>query len=390
MDILTLGLSGDAYQGVPIVSVTMDGAHIGDVGITASHLYGQTQPVAFTGDWGPGPHTVVVTFTNDLYGGTPLTDRNAYVHGVGYNGAYPLMSQAALMSTGDHCTMAIAAAPVVTTAAVAPVTVPAAPATRALNLWTPAKVTKPVFSIVDWKALLAGVTAQGTKGGLASKIPCPGGHLDWEYGNPESQFYCDPTETMLDGSKYNPFSVTPEGYANIHAEKGPTPNAGQSVRSGCLSTAGVGGTLFAGGYGFYASRMKWNLTAGFWPAFWFLSLDNNFNYSLELDAFENWQNMTKQIHCGIANSGNGGTFVPVDTTSGFHEYGVDYQADFVTFYVDGKQTFQQPTPANCLNKTIFAIWNIAVGRDGSWAGQPAYAGTSMDLTIDQFGAYATS
>ena len=255
------------------------------------------------------------------------------------------------------------------------------------QLWKPASAGAPTFHLgtSDWPAVLKNLTREGTSTGMASKVPVPNGHIDWEYGNPERQYYLDPTTEPGFG---NPFSLGSDGEVVITASSSKTPNAGQDYLSGWLSTAGYGGVMFAQGYGYFTTRLKWQLLAGMWPAFWFLSIDNNFQYGLEFD-FENWQSMVGSIHAGIANSGNGGLFFSETSPAAQHALGLDYRADKVTFYCDGVAVFSQPTPANCLNKKIFPIWNIAVGRDGSWAGQPpAVVGSSMRLHLYEFQAFA--
>ncbi len=79
-DAVTLRLSEDAYQGDAQFTLAIDGVQVGGV-LTAQALHstGQQQEVTLLGDLGYGPHTLTVTFLNDLYGGTPDTDRNLYV-----------------------------------------------------------------------------------------------------------------------------------------------------------------------------------------------------------------------------------------------------------------------------------------------------------------------
>ncbi len=266
-----------------------------------------------------------------------------------------------------------------------PVPVPAV----AGQLWKPASAGAPTFHLgtADWPAVLKNLTREGSSGGMATKIPVPSGHIDWEYGNaPERQYYVDPTTEPGYG---NPFSIGPDGEVIITANKAKTPNAGQDFLSGFLCTAGNGGVMFAQKYGYFTSRLKWQLVAGMWPAFWFLSTDNNFQYVFEPDVMENWQAMVGQPHCGIANSGNGGVFYMVPNPADQHVFGLDYRADTTTFYLDGVSVFSQATPANCLDKHIFPIWNIAVGRAGTWAGQPPpAANATMGLHIYEFAAFA--
>jgi len=86
-DKLVLTVSGDSFSGDPTFTVTVDGSPFGGTLTTsAAHASGQTQDVTVTGLFGPPPHTVVVTFTNDLYGYAPDKDRNLYVHAASLNG----------------------------------------------------------------------------------------------------------------------------------------------------------------------------------------------------------------------------------------------------------------------------------------------------------------
>lgn len=54
LDVLTVGLSADLYNGPAIVAVSIDGVSLGTVPVTVSHATGQVQPVPFVGAWGPG------------------------------------------------------------------------------------------------------------------------------------------------------------------------------------------------------------------------------------------------------------------------------------------------------------------------------------------------
>ena len=86
-DTLTLQVSEDAYMGDAQFSVTVDGKQAGGVmTATASHSAGASQTVTLTGNFGLGQHTIGVDFLNNLYAGTPQTDRNLYVGAVSYDG----------------------------------------------------------------------------------------------------------------------------------------------------------------------------------------------------------------------------------------------------------------------------------------------------------------
>ena len=86
-DRLVLWISQDHYLGDAQYTVTVDGVQVGGI-FTASalHVAGGHDTLTLRGDWGPGPHQVEVTLLNDLWHGTPETDRNLYVPRAEYNG----------------------------------------------------------------------------------------------------------------------------------------------------------------------------------------------------------------------------------------------------------------------------------------------------------------
>jgi hypothetical protein len=94
-DTLVVHASEDAWNGDAIMRITVDGHEIsGNVAVTTAHGSGGFEDLAFTGNFGDGPHTVGVSFVNDAYGGTPDTDRNLYVGGITFNGTdYPGQGQ---------------------------------------------------------------------------------------------------------------------------------------------------------------------------------------------------------------------------------------------------------------------------------------------------------
>jgi len=100
-DSLALSISEDAYQGDAQYTVTIDNQTIGGVFTAgASHGAGLTQQVTLNGTWGSGPHSVGITFLNDLYAGTAQTDRNLYVDQAAYDGRAAAGAPAALLGSG--------------------------------------------------------------------------------------------------------------------------------------------------------------------------------------------------------------------------------------------------------------------------------------------------
>jgi predicted xylan-binding protein with Ca-dependent carbohydrate-binding module len=87
-DTITLKMSEDQALGVDAkFTVNVDGQQIGDVQtVAASHADGQDDTFNFQGNYGPGPHNVVVTFDNNFIYPGLSGDRNLFVDGVSYDG----------------------------------------------------------------------------------------------------------------------------------------------------------------------------------------------------------------------------------------------------------------------------------------------------------------
>ena len=100
-DTLALEISQDVYQGNAQFTVALDGQQVGDV-LTASafHSSGTSDTVNVLANLSPGQHTVTVNFLNDVYGGTPDTDRNLYVDSATYDGASVDGAAQTLFSSG--------------------------------------------------------------------------------------------------------------------------------------------------------------------------------------------------------------------------------------------------------------------------------------------------
>ena len=97
---LVVDVAEDAWQGNAQFTVSVDGQQVGGVFTAeASHAAGQQEAFTVAPSLSAGAHTVQVSFTNDLYGGSAATDRNLYVTGASYGGA--AVSGAAATLLGD-------------------------------------------------------------------------------------------------------------------------------------------------------------------------------------------------------------------------------------------------------------------------------------------------
>ncbi len=102
-DALVLRISEDAYKGDAQYTVSVDGKQVGGtLTAHASHAAGQSDTVTVNGDWAAGDHTIGVTFLNDVYDGTPTTDRNLYLDSATYNGAAVSGGHFTLLSAGTQ------------------------------------------------------------------------------------------------------------------------------------------------------------------------------------------------------------------------------------------------------------------------------------------------
>src|SRR5262245_43583086 len=204
-------------------------------------------------------------------------------------------------------------------------------------------------------------------------------------GNHELELYVDPD---YQGLGLQPFA-TSNGVLKISAR--PTSPAiettlgGWDYTSGLLTSQGK----FAQTYGYFEIRADTPAGKGMFPAFWLLSADGK--WPPEIDVFEQIGSAPSYVSNGIlsANGGtpNHGTDTGVDMTQGFHTYAMEWTPQTVTWFIDGKQSWQTATPAD-LNKPMYVLLNLAVG--GDWAGPPDSTTdwSKADLLVDYVRIYS--
>ncbi|MDB5417426.1 MAG: glycoside hydrolase family 16, partial [Phenylobacterium sp.] len=122
-------------------------------------------------------------------------------------------------------------------------------------------------------------------------------------------------------------------------------------------------------YGYFEMSAQLPKGDGLWPAFWLMPA--NGAWPPELDVMEALGKDTSTAYAAVHTDQTGshtsvGQAVNVgDFSSGYHTYAVDWEADKITFYYDGKQIMQVATPAD-MHSPMYMIANLAMG--GSWAG----------------------
>jgi len=144
-------------------------------------------------------------------------------------------------------------------------------------------------------------------------------------------------------------------------------------------------------YGYFEMSAKMPGTPGMQAAFWLLPKDGS--WPPELDAVEMLGSQpgtavdTAHSQASGSHTANPHWAGISDASKTFHTYGVDWEADKITWYVDGKQTAQEDTPAD-MHKPMYMLLSTIAGASSSWVGAPA-AGTSDAMQVAWVHAYAS-
>jgi beta-glucanase (GH16 family) len=200
------------------------------------------------------------------------------------------------------------------------------------------------------------------------------------YSNGDLEYYSDSTVGV------NPFTLN-NGALQITASPGTNPD-NQPYNSGQITTEGN----FSQTYGYFEARVEVAQGAGMWSGFWMLQADKN--WPPEIDAMEAFGKtnpggdggstlVSQGNHAPDANDNLGGWHtVNGNIWTSYHTYGVDWEPDTITFYVDGNAVQQIATPAD-ENSPMYMLLDLAVG---GWPGNPA--GETSVMSIDYLRAYS--
>ena len=169
----------------------------------------------------------------------------------------------------------------------------------------------------------------------------------WDYANCTYSFNNGKEDYRSSQVRYS------NGTAKLVAEP-----SGSKYISGLLSTTnkpnsltgGVQGpSLYKFKYGYVEARLKLPPQKGFFSAFWLLPTStaaSGYSYPYEVDILENLGGGDTPLFQTIHYAGRGTSWSPypsgncspsVDPFTGFHTYGVDWQASYLDFYIDGKK-----------------------------------------------------
>ena len=208
--------------------------------------------------------------------------------------------------------------------------------------------------------------------------------------NGEQEWYVNNNYAATAG--VTPWTVS-NGMLNLTAA--PASAAVQPLINNYKYTSGLLNTYhsFSQTYGYFEMNAKLPAGQGFWPAFWLLP--ENGGWPPELDIMEVLGNdpstLYTTVHTGAANNSFSQANHVVDLSAGFHTYGVDWEPDYITWYLDGHAVYKTATPADMTGANaspMYMILNLAVG--GYWPGN-ADSTTHFpnSMLVDWVRAYAS-
>ena len=192
-------------------------------------------------------------------------------------------------------------------------------------------------------------------------------------------------------SGYDPFKVQ-GGALAITAVPDKTPSGSPgSWESGLISTKGN----FSQTYGYFEMRADLSNAKGGWDAFWLLPDQAAANPN----KLPGWQELDVVEHYGVNDKGVYSTIHTTDQTpnipwqqnrqvysetsqpDGYHTYGMDWQKDKISFYVDGQLVGSQATPSD-MNGPMYLLANLATQSEADAAGTP------ITMKIDYIRAFS--
>jgi len=173
--------------------------------------------------------------------------------------------------------------------------------------------------------------------------------------------------------RYVPQQVTLSGGTlHLTADKGNVTAHGINYNyvSGMVTTA----DHFSFQYGYMETRFQIPAGQGLWPAAWLLSQQGA--PIVELDVMENLGNDPNTVHMTVhypdpstqKHKHIGKAFTGSNFSAGFHTFGVDWQVDHITWYIDGVAQFTVTDQTQIPHTPLYILLNLAVG--GSWPGSP--------------------
>ena len=187
--------------------------------------------------------------------------------------------------------------------------------------------------------------------------------------------YWDHTTTVVGQGELEAYNAKADTVSNgaLHLTATKDSSYGGQYLSGLVMTGGENDNPSYPTFNFFHGYMEVSAKIpkgqGLWPAIWLMPASYN-DGNGEIDAMENLGNDTTTIYGTVHRFGQQQqhTFHGVDLSQGFHTYGVDWEADHISWYVDG-QLYGTTTNLSLIpTEAMYPILNLAVG--GAWGGNP--------------------
>lgn len=211
--------------------------------------------------------------------------------------------------------------------------------------------------------------------------------------NGETGLYLD--ESLYPGVEA-PLRFTSEGLV-FHTQVLDTPITynGVSYNYGSVVLSGHNTPATQIGYGQYEWVAKMPTRRGAWPAFWLISTSG---WPPEIDVYEGFgyqsywdfdRHISATIHGGSGGvrSFQRGSSIQAEQayglsgfSQGYHSYAVDIGPEYITWFVDGLETYQSVNPFR--GHRWYPIMDVAVKTTGS------YTDGSGDMIVKSFRAWA--
>ncbi|MDF8335013.1 family 16 glycosylhydrolase [Novosphingobium cyanobacteriorum] len=241
----------------------------------------------------------------------------------------------------------------------------------------------------DTISLNTGTGSDGTWYPLFSRTGLAA-HTTPDHGSVQYFTYPDDTGTYGQPIGMNPFSIQ-DGILTITMDK--VARSEQYKIYGYDYTSGMINSLatFSQTYGYFEIKAKLPVGQGLHDAFWLLGADGT--WPPELDIVEQKGNDPNNVITVAHATSNGQRIshakiynVPTASTE-FHTYGLDWEPDFLTWYIDGVAVRTQPTWPG-MDVPMYLI--ASLGGGGPWAGDPdATTPFPAQFQIDYIRVYAS-
>jgi len=162
--------------------------------------------------------------------------------------------------------------------------------------------------------------------------------------------------------------------------------SGQIQSGGDLATGGKTAPKFGFQYGYIEARVNIPDGTGLWPAFWMMPVPNPTFHDGdgEIDIFDNGSGNPNDLSGGTYRHGSHfGHDNVADLSGGWHTVGMDWQADHITWYVDGKAVSSMTTTdqSKIPQTKMYFILGLQI-NDGQLWGPAPNSSTSFPASLD--------